>query len=339
MAVIGIYPFHIPRHGDGQKRDFMQKMDLTREQYLYLQHIFDFLQEKSRWPTYRELDQWFNHVYSHLDIEEIWKSLPSGLTNVMDLNQLESQATLTVPAIFLLKNTGPVLSAFFDVIKYCAATYSSPGKPEVSSKRMLLDNPFWWDKTVYLAGFLLSAEPNLCSSFTDLGQSGPWQCILAKGIRRFRSITTIEEYLEKRDPPSEVANASSVSNTPGINISAQNIRLHPDIHIKCWNLYNQEDYDNAIFNATKAVEIAVRNKAQLPDDLVGAVLLTQAFKPDAPILRYRPISNVRDTRGKTAILLRASCFSLVPGLSPRRSDPYPAISIAKRSVISRRMVP
>src|SRR5260370_5861815 len=282
----------------------MQPIHLTEDQYLYLQRIFDWFQEQSQWPTYRELDQWFNYYHAHLDIEEIWKSLPQGLTNSMDLNQLESRATLTVPAIYLLKNNRNVLHPFLEVIKICADIYirSSAEKPEISSARLLQDNPLWWDIGVYQAGLLLLVEPNIYSSFTGPDQSHHWQCTLARGIKRFRGITTIEEYLEKRDPPRQKVNPSSTVSSPdtSIPVSAQPVQLHPDIHAKCWSLYTQEDYDNAIFNATKAIEVSVRRKAKLPDEVVGADLIVRAFKPDNAILTYSTVK--AEQEGMMALL-------------------------------------
>jgi hypothetical protein len=64
-------------------------VDLTKEQRLYLQQIFDRFRQNSRWPTFGELDQWFTYYHPDLDIEEIWKSLPPGLTNYMDINRLD----------------------------------------------------------------------------------------------------------------------------------------------------------------------------------------------------------------------------------------------------------
>jgi len=261
----------------------MQQMDLTEDQRLYLQRIFDWLQERNQWPTYHELDQWFDYYHPHLDIEEIWKSMPPGLTNSMDLNQPESRATLTVPAIYLLKNNVHVLNSFLAVIKFCVDAYMR-GKLEISSAELLQDHPLWLDIGVYQAGLLFLVEPNIHSSFTGPEPSGHWQCTLARRIRRFHGITTIEEYLERRDLPRERSSASSVSNVAGVAIPAQQVQLHPDIHTRCWGLYTQGDYDNAILNATKAIEVAVRKKSQVPDEIVGAALIAQAFRPDNAIL-------------------------------------------------------
>jgi uncharacterized protein (TIGR02391 family) len=279
----------------------MQQMDLTEDQHLYLQRIFDWLQQQNQWPTYHELDQWFTHYHPHLDIEVIWKSLPPGLTNSMDLNQPESRATLTVPAIYLLKNNAHVLSSFLVIIKFCVDAYLR-GKPDISSAKLLQDQPLWWDIGVYLAGQLLLVEPNIHVSFTGPDQSRQWQCTLARGIRRFRGITTIEDYLEKRDPPLQIVDPPSTVGTPdtSIPVSVQAGRLHPDIHTKCWSLYTQENYDDAIFNATKAIEVAVRRKAKLPDEVVGADLIIRAFKPDNSILTYSGVK--AEQEGMMALL-------------------------------------
>jgi uncharacterized protein (TIGR02391 family) len=279
----------------------MQPIHLTEDHYLYLQRILDWFQQQNQWPTYHELDQWFDYYHPHLDIEVIWKSLPPGLTNSMDLNQPESRATLTVPAIYLLKNNAHVLSSFLELIKFYVGAYMH-GKTEISSAKLLQDNPLWWEIGVYLAGLLLLVEPNMYSSFTGPDQSRQWQCTLARGIKRFRGITTIEDYLEKRDPSRQKVNPSSTVSSPdtSIPVSAQALQLHPDIHAKCWSLYTQEDYDNAIFNATKAIEVAVRRKSKLPDEVVGADLIVRAFKPDNPILTYSVVK--AEQEGMMALL-------------------------------------
>jgi uncharacterized protein (TIGR02391 family) len=284
----------------------MQPIQLTEIQFLYLQRIFDCLQGQNQWPTYHELDQWFTCYHEDLDIEEIWKSLPEGLTNYMDLNQPENRAILTVPAISLLKNNQHVLSAFLEVIKRSVDIYklSPVERPEMSSEMLLQGDPLWWEIGVYKAGLLLQNEPMIWSSFTGPDQSHQWQCTLVRAIRRFRGITTIEDYLEKRDPPRAPASGSLPPSetpvSPGISIPSQQILLHPDIHARCWSFYTQGDYDNAIFTATKAVEIAVRHKAQLPDDLVGANLITQAFKSSTPLLTYSTLG--AEQEGMMALL-------------------------------------
>ena len=40
----------------------------------------------------------------------------------------------------------------------------------------------------------LLGEPDIWQSFAGPDQSGQWRCTIARGIRRFRGISTIEDY-------------------------------------------------------------------------------------------------------------------------------------------------
>jgi uncharacterized protein (TIGR02391 family) len=72
-------------------------------------------------------------------------------------------------------------------------------------------------------------------------------------------------------------------------LSAEVVQLHPAIREKCWSLYTQGNYDDAIFNATKALEVAVRTKANLPDTCIGKDVINTAFSSKNPLLRYSRI--------------------------------------------------
>lgn len=55
--------------------------------------------------------------------------------------------------------------------------------------------------------------------------------------------------------------------------------LHPRLADKVWMAFVRGELDVAAFQAMKAVEVAVRGAAKLPDDLVGVTLMRAAFKP------------------------------------------------------------
>jgi uncharacterized protein (TIGR02391 family) len=57
--------------------------------------------------------------------------------------------------------------------------------------------------------------------------------------------------------------------------------LHPTIREDIWALYHHGKYDSAVFEAMKAVEVAVRQAAPSIDtSLLGVKLMRAAFKPD-----------------------------------------------------------
>ena len=49
---------------------------------------------------------------------------------------------------------------------------------------------------------------------------------------------------------------------------------------KVWPVFIRGDYDTGVFQAFKEVEIRVREKAGLPDDLLGVNLMRKAFHPE-----------------------------------------------------------
>jgi uncharacterized protein (TIGR02391 family) len=53
--------------------------------------------------------------------------------------------------------------------------------------------------------------------------------------------------------------------------------LHPSIREDVWSLYHRGKYDTAIFEAMKAVEVAVRDAAELTAADIGKDLMRKAF--------------------------------------------------------------
>ena len=55
--------------------------------------------------------------------------------------------------------------------------------------------------------------------------------------------------------------------------------LHSRISNVVWHAFLRGEYDVAVFQATKAVEVAVREAASMPDTLLGVRLMRAAFAP------------------------------------------------------------
>lgn len=73
--------------------------------------------------------------------------------------------------------------------------------------------------------------------------------------------------------------------------------LHPAIREDVWALYHRGKYDTAVFEAMKAVEVAVRAAIGAPTTLLGVNLMREAFRPaprpDAPP-DAKPAGNLTD---------------------------------------------
>jgi len=56
--------------------------------------------------------------------------------------------------------------------------------------------------------------------------------------------------------------------------------LSPIIDKKAWPAFQRGEYDVAVFQAFKAIEVAVRDACGYPDDLIGHALMRKAFDED-----------------------------------------------------------
>jgi uncharacterized protein (TIGR02391 family) len=287
----------------------MESAILNEQQRLYLQIIFDHFNERGTWPTYSYVERTLHQSHPDLDVDELVKSFPPGLTKPFDAYMFDvpgyanEDTFLTVPAIYLCQGSEEDLKDFVHVIRFCVERYnaSEKEKRQITSNDLmtLLDMP---ELSTHKVGLLLQVEPWIFSSFST-GSDGNWQCTLSRPIRRYHDVKTIEEYLEKRDLLKGGARSPmNEPKQPSIVVSeGWNLEIHPEIYAKCWHLYTARKYDDAILNATKALEVAIRTKAQLSADVVGAALVNRAFKPDKPILRY---SNIEAEQEGIMSLLR-----------------------------------
>jgi uncharacterized protein (TIGR02391 family) len=57
-------------------------------------------------------------------------------------------------------------------------------------------------------------------------------------------------------------------------------QLHPLIAAKVYPAFLRGEYDTAVFQAFREVEVAVRRSGRFPDDLVGTKLMRDAFRSD-----------------------------------------------------------
>lgn len=65
--------------------------------------------------------------------------------------------------------------------------------------------------------------------------------------------------------------------------------VHPTIIKKCFSLLHNHEYESAILQAFKAIEVSVREKINAPADCFGEKLLKKAFNPDDGVLTNRKL--------------------------------------------------
>ena len=277
----------------------MEQEKLTDEQRLYLQMIFDYFHEHGKWPTYSYLKRAFHQGHPELNLDEIVESLPPGLSKPLRAytfsvaGHTNEEAILTVPAIYLCQGAVEDLADFVQVLRFCVKRYSSPDKNDRQiSSSDLISQMGLSSLSAHKVGLLFEVEAWMFTSFSIDGE-GNWQCTLGREVRKFRDVTTIEQYLAKRAELKSIkqslAPVSEVTKQSIIVTEMESLEIHPEIYARCWHLYSARRYDDAILNATKALEGAVRTKAKLPPTSIGVEVITTAFSPKKPLLRYSKI--------------------------------------------------
>jgi len=109
----------------------------------------------------------------------------------------------------------------------------------------------------------------------------PDYCLYHQAEKIFGIVQSAVQYIKAmRTPVSRESVAQKYPEAFTLNF------LHPKLTEKCADHFLTKKYDDCILNATKVVEVAVRDAAGLPNTELGVNLMRKAFKPDNPILRY-----------------------------------------------------
>lgn len=88
------------------------------------------------------------------------------------------------------------------------------------------------------------------------GSKGEW-VFITRGGKKIKDRTGLEKYQKSDMLPRRL--------------------LHPQIAQKIWSAFIRGEYDTAVFQSFKEVEVATREKAKLPDTEIGVALMRKAF--------------------------------------------------------------
>ena len=80
--------------------------------------------------------------------------------------------------------------------------------------------------------------------------------------------------------------------------------LHPKIREDVWQLFHRGKFDTAVFEAMKAVEVAVRDAAGLTAKDIGASLMRKAFDPKNGPLTDMEVEDSREKRERISLPVR-----------------------------------
>jgi uncharacterized protein (TIGR02391 family) len=111
--------------------------------------------------------------------------------------------------------------------------------------------------------------------------------------------------------------------------------LHPTIASSVYPMFLRGDYDTAVFQAFKEVEISVRNAARLGNDRLGCPLMRDAFNP-----KTGPLSDPREVPGEQTALMElfAGAIGYFKNPGSHREVELTAIEAAEAIMLASRLL-
>jgi uncharacterized protein (TIGR02391 family) len=111
--------------------------------------------------------------------------------------------------------------------------------------------------------------------------------------------------------------------------------IHPTIASSVYPMYLRGDYDTAVFQAFKEVEISVRNAARLGNDRLGCPLMRDAFNP-----KTGPLSDTKEVPGEQTALMElfAGAIGYFKNPGSHREVELTAIEAAEAIMLASRLL-
>jgi hypothetical protein len=179
-------------------------MNRSDQQRIYLQTIFDYFHENAEWPTYRYVDNKLFSIDQSIDAKEISESLPNGFANSFPSfnNPLDAPAVLSIEAIRTCDNSEADLTDFIAAVRFFVDMFnkSEEDHPQVTGAD-LKNQLNMTDDAIARVGKMINDEWMLYRSYGPITVDHyvTWQCTLDRNIRRFNGLTSIDDYLERRN--------------------------------------------------------------------------------------------------------------------------------------------
>lgn len=179
------------------------------EQEKVIDAVFALFQLSSDWPTYDEVDKYLDHHRSLSDADMVLLTMSADL--VAGLGHLrriptDHQIQLKVAAIAACKEGVELVRAFVDVVAFAARLEQErlAGEPQPTISPQMLERSIdlpaaGREQLLRQLGNVLGVER---WGWTAFGQNYPWSFEIGKDVRRFREISSIEEYWSLAYPDS-----------------------------------------------------------------------------------------------------------------------------------------
>lgn len=318
-------------------------MELTEDQRLYLQLVFEQFRGSGKWPVLRDVQrQMVQQTGRSVDVTQVVNQLPPAVHPFT--SHLQNEAILNVAALTLVDDAAEELGDFLALLKLAVEKYLGPEEAPTISSEDLAGRLGLNELRLRKVGALLRLEGLITSGGVMSESPYEWGYGVSDCVHRFASVETIEEYLEARDRPvplsletavAVASEAPTAADSPSTADGGTGLdQLHPDILAVARRLFDDGHYPQAILEAFKAVEVRVRKISAL--DVSGRDLMARAFTGEPPLIRVglEPGQSGRDEQegfklvfmGAIQGIRNPKAHGLVRQESPHRAFEYLAFA-------------
>jgi hypothetical protein len=265
-------------------------MNLTENQLLILQTVFDYFLDKGEWPVWIYLNRKLHRALGP-DFREIIKDISSEL--ILNIHEYyisdDTRIILSVPGMAQCRDSHNILPDFVRVVRLCVEKYLNfeEDKPTISNSD-LSSQLNMSEATIKTMEKLLGMEGGRIiggGSSSDIS----WQYNISSYILRFDGIQSVEQYLDRRRKSENLDN-SSVNHLTHNSYMRENDdvthelnmwkNLHPSISQVAQDIAEAGKFDAAIFEAFRYVEGEIQSR--IGSRNIGKGLLNEAFDGPSP---------------------------------------------------------
>ncbi len=265
-------------------------MNLTENQCLIMQLVFDYFLDKGEWPVWRYLNRKFYRAIGP-SFRDIAKSISPEL--IFNIHQHyisdDTKIILSVPGMSNCRDAHNILPDFVRVVRHCAEKYlnSEEEKPAISNTD-LSTHLNMSEATIKMMEKLLVLEGGRIINGGS-GSDISWQYSISGYILWFDEVQSVEQYLERRREADnsehlsfnhlvhDSENSQSNDVTQALNMWEN---IHPSIRQVAQDIAEVGKFDTAIFEAFRYIEGEIQNRIE--STTIGKGLLNEAFDVVSP---------------------------------------------------------
>lgn len=320
---------------------------LGNKQREFLQEVFDYFHAQADWPPFEYLDR---KLVRRMNARDVVTAMPRGYiySGNGSYYQRTDKVIIFIRALRYCAGTEEEVEDFLGAVRACVDLFFDDAnpKPEISDA-FFRARGLSADRVRKLELLLSSA------SLTGSGGAqtdGTWKYEINENIRSYQGVRTIEEFIRRTALPwspfdgprpkrakrrTAVTEASPTmpaqTRSPQTDFQVGWGVLHSTIARHCRSIFEVGRYDDAVFNAFKAVEDQIRTRAGAGPGDVGVTLVSSALNPKAPTLQFSAVPAEQEGahhlyRGAIALLKNPHSHRFVGINDPLRA--FEAIAFA-----------